>query len=370
MGTFLCIHRRRNLTALNERVAPQRPQRSATQHLTRTDRCANSAGRYDRTLRGLVARGRAASAADRRKDHFADACRNLRTVEWANVVVPVPDGTSPSLLRLPGSLVMTVTHPLTALPHATDPPSPRTLPAADDGSLDRLTTAGQRPAADILGTDHGQPGDADLADSHTAATIRSLVRAAQGLDVDIATDTVRASITDHGVLWTWKQLIHPVWNILNTDNDPNLPDIAERLFSQCMSQTLIAAQRAGDRKPTRVLLACADEEHHTLPLDAVAAALTANNIGSCVLGARVPPRALAAATESLHPAVTVIWSQTHDTSDPHQITSLLATRRSLTVIAAGPGWDSAKLPPPAGTFADVDDVHRLTVALLSRDAQS
>ena len=49
--------------------------------------------------------------------------------------------------------------------------------------------------------------------------------------------------------------------------------------------------RIACRSP-RTLLACADEEQHSLPLEALAAALAERGIGARLLGARVPPDAL------------------------------------------------------------------------------
>lgn len=95
-----------------------------------------------------------------------------------------------------------------------------------------------------------------------------------GLDVGTVIDAVGTSIADHGVVWTWERLIRPVWTELGGgSDDTDVPVAVERLFSRAVSQVLIAARRPRDRAPARVLLACADEEHHTLPLDALAAAL-------------------------------------------------------------------------------------------------
>ncbi len=61
----------------------------------------------------------------------------------------------------------------------------------------------------------------------------------------------------------------------------------------CVSAVLAAVAPATRRPgPLRILLACADEEQHSLPLEALAAALAAAGVPTRMLGARVPPRAL------------------------------------------------------------------------------
>ena len=111
-------------------------------------------------------------------------------------------------------------------------------------------------------------------------------------------------------------------------------------------------------------MACADEDHHSLPLDALAAALAELGVGSWVLGTRVPPTAMAAAVRRLRPAVVVIWSQTGDTADPRQITSLLKVCRGTDVITAGPGWHNSRLPVQAAPSTSVIAALKLTQALL------
>ena len=104
------------------------------------------------------------------------------------------------------------------------------------------------------------------------------------------------------MLGTWEELIHPIWiSLVRVPTPATL--ITERFFSQVVSQTLTAVQRRRVEEPGKVLLACADEEHHTLPIETLAAALAETDVGSSVLGARVPPQALTAATRRLRPSV-------------------------------------------------------------------
>ena len=86
--------------------------------------------------------------------------------------------------------------------------------------------------------------------------------------------------------------------------------------------------------PRPVLLACADEEMHSLPLFAVAAALSERRIATRVLGARVPRAALAAAIARTGPACVLVWSYTEGTGDASQLRDLPALRPAPVVLAA------------------------------------
>lgn len=209
---------------------------------------------------------------------------------------------------------------------------------------------------------HPHTGQADAA--HLSSTGIDLLDAAVHLDVGAVTDTVTAAIASHGALWAWEQLIRPVWTCFVDDTTPMLV-VTERLFSRTVSQVLAGARRSRDGAPAQILLACTDEEHHTLPLDVVATSLAEAGVGSCALGARVPPQALAAAARRVRPAVVIIWSQTPGTGGPHQVTTRLAALRGPVMIAAGPGWSPILAAGITATVAGVSGVVTLTRAVLS-----
>lgn len=188
-----------------------------------------------------------------------------------------------------------------------------------------------------------------------------LLRAALRLDDGGALDTVRPLIDEHGVLCTWERMIRPVWIVLG--NDRALCG-AERLFTRSMSQALGVVRRPWTATGPQVLLACSDEEHQALPVDVLAAALAEHGVSGCVLGARVPPRAVAVAAHRLRPKVVVVWSQTRDTADPAQVGSLSVDCPGPAVIAAGPGWRPAALPRRVAPAADVLATVKVTLALL------
>ena len=116
------------------------------------------------------------------------------------------------------------------------------------------------------------------------------------------------------------------------------------------------------RRPTgaaqQVLLAATPTEEHTLPLEALAAALAERRIAALVLGT-LPAEALRAAIERLRPAGLILFSRSRD----HEDTGLLRQVATATplVCAAGPGWP-ARLPAPVATAHDLPAALDLVVA--------
>jgi hypothetical protein len=104
-----------------------------------------------------------------------------------------------------------------------------------------------------------------------------------------------------------------------------------------------SARDGGPVPRPAVLLATVDEEQHTLPLEALAAALREQRANCRILGARVPPRALLDAVARTGPALVVLWSQTEATAELSVLQELTKSP-SPRVAAAGPGWNSMRLP--------------------------
>jgi hypothetical protein len=178
---------------------------------------------------------------------------------------------------------------------------------------------------------------------------RGLATAAMRLDHGAVRELIRQSLAAHGAVPTWTDLLCPVLIGIGERHaaTQRLVEV-EHLLSRCITEALGSVSLPGSSATARVLLACADEEQHSLPLEAVAAALTELGIGYRLLGARVPPTALLDAVQRTSPLVVLLWSQTPETGDPQQLQALLALpRRRPTVLAAGPGWHT---PLPEGTL--------------------
>lgn len=174
-----------------------------------------------------------------------------------------------------------------------------------------------------------------------AAAVRGLTAAAFRLDATAVRETVSRHLTAHGVLTTWDDLLRPaLTGVGDRHAASGLHIEVEHLLSRCAVEALAAVPRPA-APPAPVLLACADDEQHSLPLEALAAALAERGLAVRMLGARVPPHALAAAVRRTGPALVMVWSHAAATGDPAQLHRLLAT--GVLVAAAGPGWP---VPPP------------------------
>lgn len=174
--------------------------------------------------------------------------------------------------------------------------------------------------------------------------VRGLTRAAMRLDAlrlrQLAADAIAAG----GVVAAWTDLLAPALIHIGRKHAATDAIIeVEHLLSAEISSVLAGVARPST--PASVLLACADEEQHSLPIEALAAALAERGVAARLLGARVPPSALADAVRRAGPDVVVVWSQTAQTADADQLTRLLAARPAVKLpLAVGPGWDDIAVP--------------------------
>lgn len=212
-------------------------------------------------------------------------------------------------------------------------------------------------------------GGATIPVGRSGPAARGLARAAMRLDSNAINEVIDRAIRIDGVVTTWDTLLRPVLAGIGERHAATAALIeVEHLVSRCVSEAFAAVVRAhASTGPPRILLSCADEEQHSLPLEALGAALAETGIAHRLLGARVPVRALLEAVNRIGPAAVVLWSQTRSTADPAQLTALLAgPHRPLLVLAAGPGWRADSLP--AGVVRPVDLAEALSLAAAVRDS--
>jgi MerR family transcriptional regulator, light-induced transcriptional regulator len=177
-------------------------------------------------------------------------------------------------------------------------------------------------------------------------TSRGLSRAALRLDAPAVRQRVARAVRDLGVVAAWDDVLRPVLAAIGERHAATGGLIeVEHLLSGCISAVLGAVPRPEPGIPVHILLSCADEEQHSLPLEALAAALADAGVPTRMLGARVPPAALSAAVRRTGPSAVLVWSQLRSTGDPAQLSGVLTERaRPVVVAAGGPGWDPSTLP--------------------------
>jgi hypothetical protein len=193
---------------------------------------------------------------------------------------------------------------------------------------------------------------------------RGLARAASRLDAPAERDILEMTIANHGVIPTWERVIMPVLVGIGERYESTQRFIeVEHLLSRAVTEVFGSVPRPPSDQMPRILLAAADEEQHTLPLEALSAALAEAGVPCRLLGARVPPQALADAMARTGPAAVVIWSQTPDTGDPEQLRRLMSgPHPPLLVAAAGLGWARRDLPAGVSPLSTLPEAVRIATA--------
>jgi hypothetical protein len=193
---------------------------------------------------------------------------------------------------------------------------------------------------------------------------RGLARAAMRLDAPSQRDILEMTINNLGVVDAWDQVIMPVLIGIGERYAATSRFIeVEHLVSRGVTEALSAVPRPPSDQIPRVLLTAADEEQHTLPLEALAAALAENGVATRMLGARVPPDALNDAVTRTGPTAVVVWSQTGLTADPEQLHRLVTgPRPPLLLAAAGPGWAHQGLPAGVAFPGSLTEALRILIA--------
>ncbi|MGK5553114.1 MerR family transcriptional regulator [Actinomadura kijaniata] len=192
----------------------------------------------------------------------------------------------------------------------------------------------------------------------TPAT-RALGRAAMAMDAAEIQRIVTGALREHGVERAWQELLAPVLIGIGERHAATGAVIeVEHLLSGCVLGALAGEIALAPPPVTHrpVLLACAPEEQHSLPVHALGAALAREGAAVRVLGARVPYPALAEAVRGLGPAAVFVWSSLPETGDVAPLGGLPRTRPAARLLLGGPGWTGE---PPEGAVR----VHSLPRAL-------
>jgi DNA-binding transcriptional MerR regulator len=194
--------------------------------------------------------------------------------------------------------------------------------------------------------------------------VRGLARAAHTLDTAACAALVLQSLEEHGVVRTWDHLVVPVMTAIgdkweDSGDGVEVEHALSTVVQECLSRTM---GTAGEPVNCRaVLLACAPDEMHTLPLWAVAAALSERGIFSRIFGSGLPAVSLAHAVHRLGPAAVFVWAQLPASAELSQLAPLPAFRPTPEVLAGGPGW-FGEVPRGVITVHDLED----TVARIAR----
>ncbi|MFE3325679.1 MerR family transcriptional regulator [Streptomyces sp. NPDC059176] len=218
----------------------------------------------------------------------------------------------------------------------------------------RVPDTGVPPAAPTRRAPGG-PGALPLGDVRQEC--RGLARAAVRLDAPAVEELLESALAEHGLVGAWEEVcaptLHAVGRKWATSGERYVE--VEHLLSWHISCALRRVRPSGERAGAPpVLLACAPGEQHSLPIEALTAALGERGLPARMFGAALPAESLCEAVRRLGPSAVVLWAQSRSTADRalvHYLSGIgwgvrgARTRPSL--LLAGPGWSGG--PPAPGT---------------------
>src|SRR6476661_1212645 len=208
----------------------------------------------------------------------------------------------------------------------------------------------------------GGPGGRSLAVPGASPEVRGLARAASRLDAGVLVDRLTDLLVERGAVATWDDVLCPVlvaaglrWQRTGEGVD------VEHVLSEATTEAL-RSHRARLLRPVPgrpVLLACAPEDEHVLPLHVAAVALAERRVPVRLLGPRVPPNALASAARRTGASAVFVWRQRVE-GPAADLAGLPRSRPPVLAVVGGPGWRPGETPPGARLAVDL----RSAVALL------
>ncbi|MDW8807351.1 MerR family transcriptional regulator [Streptomyces scabiei] len=192
----------------------------------------------------------------------------------------------------------------------------------------------------------------------TREECRGLARAAVRLDAPAVEELLAGAVERHGLTVAWQDVMVPTLHAVGrkwASSGDRYVEV-EHLLSWHVSTALrrhtrAPAPRHDATAPGPVVLACVPGEQHSLPLEALGAALGELGVPARMFGAAVPAEALTAAVERLGPVAVVLWAQARSTASPPLAGHVAAmrwgvkgARRQSLVVLGGPGWHGRPAP--------------------------
>jgi len=199
--------------------------------------------------------------------------------------------------------------------------------------------------------------------STRSASVLGLSRAAMTMDVVATQQLLTDSIEALGVVTVWDDVLRPVLAALASRWAQSGECVeVEHFVHECALTAMIGATPmvTTPRNPRPVLLCCAPDEQHSLPMYVLRAALARQGIGTQMLGAALPTAALAAAVKRTGPAAVAVWAQLPRHAQAAVFEEVPRTRQRVRLFACGPGWFTTELPDRVDRLDDLSDaLHRI-----------
>ncbi|MEW1825700.1 MerR family transcriptional regulator [Streptomyces sp. NPDC088196] len=178
---------------------------------------------------------------------------------------------------------------------------------------------------------------------------RGLARAAVRLHAPAVERQLADAVGQYGIVVAWQEVMVPTLHAVGRkwassgDRYVEVEHLLSWHVSTALRRRTPLPGRQADVSP--VVLACVPGEQHTLPIEALNAALGELGLPTRMFGAAVPAEALTAAVRRLGPAAVVLWAQARSTASPPLARHLAdiswgvkGARQQPSVLLAGPGW--------------------------------
>ncbi|WP_225825411.1 MerR family transcriptional regulator [Streptomyces naphthomycinicus] len=211
----------------------------------------------------------------------------------------------------------------------------------------RETAAPAEPAGPATGSAPAGPAHDEVRQEG-----RGLARAAVRLDAPAVEKGLEAALSRYGLVAAWQEVVVPTLHAVGRKWASSGDRYVE--VEHLLSWHVSTALRRHTRQPPQtaeaagagpVLLACVPGEQHTLPLEALNAALSQLGVPTRMFGAAVPAEALLAAVRRIGPAAVVLWAQARSTASPPLAEHVAAmewgvrgARTQPLTMLGGPGW--------------------------------
>jgi DNA-binding transcriptional MerR regulator len=177
--------------------------------------------------------------------------------------------------------------------------------------------------------------------------VRRLLFAARDLNVARCTEQLTQLMTAQGVVRAWEDVAAPALRTVGDYWRATGDGCAEE---HVLTQGISAALHHSGAAPVEgasgvALLACAEEEQHTLPLLALSSALAERRVATLLLGARVPADVLVRVVTRRRPRAVVVFAAT--TVPAAQLPAMVEIEGTTRLVAGGPGWRGLAIPDGA-----------------------
>lgn len=175
-----------------------------------------------------------------------------------------------------------------------------------------------------------------------SSAVGTLIRAAKDLQAEELSRCISVQLRRRGAVEAWEHVFAPF--LIEIGQQWPLGEFgiaSEHLASGVLAAELRAfSMHHRHQRPTvaRVLLTCAEEEQHVLPVFALEAALAQRKIPALVLGQRMPVKALRRAMRARRPAVVFVWASMAQRAGEDS-SSDVDPEVLRHVLLGGPGWN-------------------------------